>query len=154
MFWPYLKIWDWELIFSRAVKAISSPGVRSPCLWLCNQADEHNLFNMQRPSSFKTRKLCSFRIIINKKYCWPRPESRIHRSKISAFFFSKQECCSFLKTARTTNRVKTWTPALCVEMGFYADISWESRCNIEINVWAHFYKILLVFEVSYQPRVK
>ena len=24
--------------------------------------------------------------------------------------------------------------ALCVEMGFYADISWESRCNIEINV--------------------
>ena len=23
---------------------------------------------------------------------------------------------------------------LCVEMGFYADTSWESRCNIEINV--------------------
>ena len=43
---------------------------------------------------------------------------------------------------------------LCVEMGFYADISWESRCNIEINVWAHFYKILLVFEVPYWPRVK
>ena len=44
--------------------------------------------------------------------------------------------------------------ALCVEMGFYADISWESRCNIEINVWAHFYKLLLVFEVPYWPRVK
>lgn len=29
----YLKIWEWELIFGRAVKAISSPGVRS----LCNQ---------------------------------------------------------------------------------------------------------------------
>ena len=28
---------------------------------------------------------------------------------------------------------------LCVEMGVYADISWEPRCNIEIN--AHFYKI-------------
>ena len=27
---PYLKIWEWELIFGRAVKAISSPGVRSP----------------------------------------------------------------------------------------------------------------------------
>ena len=26
----YLKICDWELIFGRAVKAISSPGVRSP----------------------------------------------------------------------------------------------------------------------------
>ena len=24
--------------------------------------------------------------------------------------------------------------ALCVEMGFYRDIFWESRCNIEINV--------------------
>ena len=27
---PYLKIWDWDLIFGRAVKAISSLGVRSP----------------------------------------------------------------------------------------------------------------------------
>ena len=27
---PYLKIWEWELIFGRAVKAISSLGVRSP----------------------------------------------------------------------------------------------------------------------------
>ena len=27
---PYLKIWDWDLIFGRAVKAISSPSVRSP----------------------------------------------------------------------------------------------------------------------------
>jgi hypothetical protein len=26
-----LKICDWNLIFGRAVKAISSPGVRSPC---------------------------------------------------------------------------------------------------------------------------
>ena len=40
--------------------------------------------------------------------------------------------------------------ALCVEMGFYADISWEARCNIEINFCPHFYKILLVFEVPYQ----
>ena len=44
--------------------------------------------------------------------------------------------------------------ALCVDMGFYEDISWESRCNIEINVWPHFYKILLVFEVPYRPWVK
>ena len=31
---PYLKIWDWDWdwIFGRAVKAISSLGVRSPCL--------------------------------------------------------------------------------------------------------------------------
>ena len=31
----YLKIWEWELIFGRAVKAISSPGVRSPCVIPC-----------------------------------------------------------------------------------------------------------------------
>ena len=30
MLWPYLKIWDWDLIFGNAVRAISSPGVRSP----------------------------------------------------------------------------------------------------------------------------
>ena len=30
MLWSYLKIWEWELIFGHAVKAISSPGVRSP----------------------------------------------------------------------------------------------------------------------------
>ena len=30
-------------------------------------------------------------------------------------------------------------PPLCVEMGFYAEISWKSRINIEINVCAHFY---------------
>ena len=28
---PYLKIWNWDLIFGRAVKPISSPGVHSPC---------------------------------------------------------------------------------------------------------------------------
>jgi hypothetical protein len=39
-------------------------------------------------------------------------------------------------------------------MGFYVDISWESRCYIEINVWAGFDKILLVFEVHFHPRVK
>ena len=27
----YLKNWDWDLIFGRAVKAISSVGVRSLC---------------------------------------------------------------------------------------------------------------------------
>jgi hypothetical protein len=30
MLWPYLNIWDWDLIFGCAVKTISSPGVRSP----------------------------------------------------------------------------------------------------------------------------
>ena len=44
--------------------------------------------------------------------------------------------------------------SLCVQMGFYADISWKSKCNFEINVWAQFYKILVIFVVPYQPQVK
>ena len=39
--------------------------------------------------------------------------------------------------------------SLCIEMGFYADISWGSRCSIGIDVGAHFYEVLLVFEVFY-----
>ena len=31
MLWPHLKIWDWDWIFGRAVKAISCLGVRSLC---------------------------------------------------------------------------------------------------------------------------
>ena len=27
---PYVKIWEWELIFGHAVKVLSSPGIRSP----------------------------------------------------------------------------------------------------------------------------
>ena len=30
---PYLKIWEWHWIFGRAVKAISSQVVRSPCCY-------------------------------------------------------------------------------------------------------------------------
>ena len=45
------------------------------------------------------------------------------------------------ETAEGPEKMEEGGRALCVEMGFYADISWESRWNIEINVWAHFYKI-------------
>ena len=38
MLWPYLQIWDWDLILGRAVKATSSLGDRSPypnpCIFL------------------------------------------------------------------------------------------------------------------------
>ena len=33
----------------------------------------------------------------------------------------------------------------CVEIGFYADISWESRCINQMKFWAHFNQILGVF---------
>ena len=45
------------------------------------------------------------------------------------------------------------TGALCVEMGFYMDISLESRCNVDkcLSSLCH---ILLVFEVPYRPQGK
>ena len=36
---PYLKIWDWDLNFGHAVKAISSPGVRSSWRVHCTYSD-------------------------------------------------------------------------------------------------------------------
>ena len=38
---PYLKIWEWEWIFGRAVKAISSLGVRSPCQEVLRERTRH-----------------------------------------------------------------------------------------------------------------
>ena len=42
--------------------------------------------------------------------------------------------CSMVEKCFLNDLPKFGAGALCVEMGFYADISWESRCNIEINV--------------------
>ena len=50
----YLKIWDWDLIFGRAVKAISSPGVRSPCA-LASKCQFHLIKQLKNGhSKFKT----------------------------------------------------------------------------------------------------
>ena len=35
---------------------------------------------------------------------------------------------------RKSSIIKNGEWALCVKMGFYSDIFWESRCNIEINI--------------------
>ena len=37
----YLKIWEWDWIFGRAVKTISSPGVCSPWLLLFNSYQDY-----------------------------------------------------------------------------------------------------------------
>ena len=39
-------------------------------------------------------------------------------------------------------------------MGFYANISWESRWTSEMKVWGHLCHILVVFEVPAWPQVK
>ena len=41
---PYLKIWEWELIFSRAVKAISSSGVHGP--WNNSPSSSRDIFDV------------------------------------------------------------------------------------------------------------
>ena len=43
MLWQYLKFLEWELIFDRAVKGISSPGVRSPWCVKCKKS-RHVIF--------------------------------------------------------------------------------------------------------------
>ena len=47
---PYLKIWEWEWIFGRAVKAISSLGVRSPWVgsWLQSEMFLSNSVDMMK----------------------------------------------------------------------------------------------------------
>ena len=49
---PYLKIWEWEWIFGRAVKAISSLGVRSPWIWPHIYPPTLLTFLFRRPCSF------------------------------------------------------------------------------------------------------
>ena len=58
-------------------------------------------------------------------------------------------------STETAEGLKIWREGGTVFwMGFYADISWESRCSSEIKVWGHLCQILVVFEVPAQPRVK
>ena len=88
-----------------------------------------------------------------------RNNSRPYYSSCSNWYsgFAAADWCCWLVVNISQGRrwlLKTGGGALCVEMGFYTDISWESRCNIEINVRACFYKILLVFEVPYRTQVK
>ena len=55
---PYLKIWEWELIFGCAVKVISSPGVCSPWVTVC-QITAYQLRNLKIKSQFDSTAVCS-----------------------------------------------------------------------------------------------
>ena len=48
----YLKIWEWDLIFGRAVKAISSPGVRSPWAWTTHSQALHFTCKIKQGGNF------------------------------------------------------------------------------------------------------
>ena len=100
MLWPYLKIWDWGWIFSRAVKAILSLGVRSSCfqtmdLLFCNldfwslrfevweiwfeKSGSRNLVRekwLTRKKMVLYRKSNFFRF---KKSGWPEKKIRVYR---------------------------------------------------------------------------
>ena len=57
---------------------------------------------------------------------------RVGGSRVGQLFDISSTKTSQLVTVRRDEVV--WEEALCAEMGFYVDISWESRSNIEINV--------------------
>ena len=73
-------------------------------------------------------------------------EATLHTFRSS--FFVKQLRLNTGRNLETRGVSEGGGGALFLEMGFYANI-WESRCNIEMHVWAHFLKILFVFEVPY-----
>ena len=64
---PYLQIWEWVLIFGRAVKAISSPCVRSPCLTLlsnssCTNLEQHQFFWVPKKVHLKALRLSKYTV--------------------------------------------------------------------------------------------
>ena len=72
----YLKIWDWDLIFGRAVNAISSPGVRSP--W-------KRVIQVQREKGKKIQKEYRISRCEEKKEQFLRPRCKIAVNKDNLF---------------------------------------------------------------------
>ena len=70
-----------------------------------------------------------------------RPGSTLNTGKNISYFI----WINLILTKIMSASPKPWglRGVLCVETGFYGDISQESRCNSEIKVWAHFYKIFV-----------
>ena len=64
---PYQYIWDWDLILGCAVKAISSQGVRSPCLHLMKR------MNMNVPSEIISPHIASLvvtKVTFGNEFLW------------------------------------------------------------------------------------
>ena len=59
---PHLKIWEWELIFDRAVKGISTLGVRSPWSMSIFEFDSFGVFDRKNKSIF-----CDLSIFLHGK---------------------------------------------------------------------------------------
>ena len=107
MLWPYLNIWDWDWLFGRAVKAISSPGVRSPCLdaYVNPCADKKTQLNhhfLETCLVFKYRYYLVMKPLIKNKYplvLWVCPWTTS----------SGSWCVSFwpLKKIYLANKIKT-----------------------------------------------
>ena len=52
----------------------------------------------------------------------------------------------------TINPIRCGEGGTVLWMGFYTDISWESRCCSEIKIWGHLCQIFVVFEVWKLPK--
>ena len=79
-------------------------------------------------------------------YNFSRALKRVLRS-FAQYIYIRTVSSHFIFCSGTSRGTVFW-------MGFYADISWESRCSSEIKVWGHLCHILVVFEVPARPRVK
>ena len=66
MLLPYLKIWEWEMIFEHAVKAISSPGVRSPCTLTFREKNTFNFGSSLACFSISSQKSSNLRSLISE----------------------------------------------------------------------------------------
>ena len=84
---PYLKIWDWDLIFGRAVKEISSPGVRSPWVNISKFNAKSKIHGLRTPGeeiAFTAQQKIKYQSQIFRYgrsiFCLP------HRLKILDFF--------------------------------------------------------------------
>ena len=63
---PYLKIWEWELIFGCAVKLISSPCVNSP--WFLRSTDI--IFNPQKTTYIFSKTKSTFKKFEGPQFTW------------------------------------------------------------------------------------
>ena len=137
--WPLYGLWKFSwpfLFFLRSLIPKKSSGMQKPCVWLVTHPKKN-----QHKNSILVH--CDEAQFAKKKEKDRLPV--YWDTNIGLIFTVKHK--STLCINYSNSHTVFW-------MGFYEDISWESRCCSEIKVWGYLCQILVVFEVHAQPRVK
>ena len=152
---PYLKIWDWAWIFGRAVKAISSLGVRSPCL---ERFDEFLVFL----SLFSVTGFVSLFFSFSKQQHFPNVKLEIWKSKQKKYwnFWKKEKVYNLYKMSVHKNWeiLKIESEDYCLEEtlrqcseGKYCPVFWNSNpILIFIRTFVLSVKSRFFFQWKYQ----